>query len=353
MNDSSARPRRSALDRRGFLTFGVGAGAWMGLLNARAPSAQGQATLRSIDMHAHWTPVSYNRALSEVGSTPRQNNSPYNLDLGQRVQWMDEHGVQVHCLTILTPPWDWASPEFAAHLTRVVNDAAIEAHRAYPDRFVAGVAMPIQEPELALAELNRVAGNPTFRAVHLPNAHAGKDYLFEPEFEPILARCQELELPLLFHPLGGDRPGADRLAGPAFLNNSIGNPFEHTITAAKFITTGTLDKFPTLEILLAHAGGAFPIVAGRVEHGLARSNITLPRPFMEYVRRFHYDTIAYYPETLRFLIDLVGADRVVIGTDYFARMDVEDTAGLVESLNLPAADQELILSGNARRLLKL
>jgi aminocarboxymuconate-semialdehyde decarboxylase len=137
------------------------------------------------------------------------------------------------------------------------------------------------------------------------------------------------------------------------LNNSIGNPFEHTITAAKFITTGTLDKFPTLEILLAHAGGAFPIVAGRVEHGLARSNITLPRPFMEYVRRFHYDTIAYYPETLRFLIDLVGADRVVIGTDYFARMDVEDTHALVQSLNLPAADEELIISGNAERLLKL
>jgi aminocarboxymuconate-semialdehyde decarboxylase len=351
MKGSSERPDDSAVDRRNFMKLGVGASAWTAMMHAMGPSAQGQSIQPgSIDLHAHWTPQSFLDALREIGND--RNSNPLNVNLDQRRQWMDEHGVQVHCLTILTPPWEWAAPAFAAHLTRVVNDAAIDAHEAYPDRFVAGVAMPIQDPELALAELNRVADNPAFRAVHLPNSHNGVDYVFEPSFEPILARCQELRFPLLFHPVTVV-PGIERLEGPAFLRNTIGFPMEHTIVAGKFITTGLLDKFPTLDIMLAHAGGAFPYVAGRIEHGLARSNITTPRPFMEYVRRFHYDTIAYYPETLRFLIDLVGADRVVIGTDYFARMDVEDTHALVQSLNLPAADEELIISGNAKRLLKL
>ncbi len=352
MNDQSSCLRRSGIDRRGFLKFGIGAGAWVSLFSARAPSAWAQIRPGSVDMHAHWTPEAYNRALSDVGATPRQNNSPYNTDLGQRVRWMDERGVQTHCLTILTPPWRWAPPSLAARLTRIVNDAAMEAHASFPDRFVAGVAMPVQDPEVALAELNRVADDPAFRAVHLPTSLNGVDYVFEPSFEPILARCQELQLPLLFHPVT-DVPDLDRLEGPGFLRNTIGFPMEHTIVAGKCITTGLLDRFPTLDIMLAHAGGAFPYVAGRIEHGLARSNITTPRPFMEYVRRFHYDTIAYYPETLRFLVDLVGADRVVIGTDNFARMDLEDPHALVESLNLPAAEQELIMSGNAKRLLKL
>lgn len=83
------------------------------------------------------------------------------------------------------------------------------------------------------------------------------------------------------------------------------------------------------------------------------TNIELKRPFREYIRRFHYDTLAYYPETLRFMIDLVGSDRVVIGTDNYAKMDVEQPNALVEQLQLPAADRERILRGNAARLLRL
>lgn len=83
------------------------------------------------------------------------------------------------------------------------------------------------------------------------------------------------------------------------------------------------------------------------------TNIELKHPFREYIRRFHYDSLAYYPETLRFMIDLVGSDRVVIGTDNYAKMDVEQPNALVEQLQLPAADRERILRGNAARLLRL
>jgi len=132
-----------------------------------------------------------------------------------------------------------------------------------------------------------------------------------------------------------------------------GFTFESATTAAKFIITGTLDKFPNLEIVLPHSGGCFPYIAGRVERGLVAKKFKLQRPFREYIRRFHYDSLTFYPETMRFLIDLVGADRVVIGTDNYAAMDVGEPNQLVEQMKLSPEDREHIFRGNATRLFHL
>jgi aminocarboxymuconate-semialdehyde decarboxylase len=196
------------------------------------------------------------------------------------------------------------------------------------------------------------------RAVHMPNSVEARDYIFEPAYLPILARCEELGYPLLFHPLDGVENhygGHERLAGPSFIYNTLGFPFETATTATKFIINGLLDKFPKLDILLPHSGGCFPYVAGRIAHSIQKgvTNIELKQPFRDYIRRFHYDSLAYYPETLRFMIEIVGADRVVIGTDNYAKMDVQQPNALVEGLQLPAADLERILRGNAIKLLKL
>jgi aminocarboxymuconate-semialdehyde decarboxylase len=280
-------------------------------------------------------------------------------DLEKRMAWMDERGVKTHVLTLSgAMPWQWASQDQANRLARLVNDAAIEAHQAFPDRFVAGIAMPMRDPNAALRELDRVAGKPGIRAVHLPNSVEGHDYIFEPAYLPILARCEELGLPLLFHPLDGVENhygGRERLGGATFFYNTLGFPFETATTAAKFIATGLLDKFPKLDIVLPHSGGCFPYIAGRIEHSIRKgvTNIELKRPFREYVRRFHYDTLAYYPETLRFMIALVGSDRVVIGTDNYAKMDVEQPNALVEALDLPEEDRERVLRTNAQKLFGL
>jgi aminocarboxymuconate-semialdehyde decarboxylase len=314
----------------------------------------------SIDAHAHWTPEGYVRLVTDHGR--QVSGGPLNPlmhDLEKRVAWMDERGVKMHVLTLSGGmPWQWASQDAANQLARIVNDAAIEAHRAFPDRFVAGVAMPMRDATAALRELDRVAGEPAMRAVHLPNSVEGHDYVFEPAYLPILARCEELGLPLIFHPLDGVENhygGRERLAGPSFIYNTLGFPFETATLAAKFIVSGLLDRFPKLDIVLPHSGGCFPYIAGRIEHSIRKgaTNIELKRPFREYVRRFHYDSLAYYPETLRFMIDLVGSDRVVIGTDNYAKMDVEQPNALVEQLQLPAADRERILRGNAARLFRL
>ena len=316
----------------------------------------------SIDAHSHWAPQGYIEYAKQLGGAISGGPiDPKMYDLETRLKWMDSRNVKTHLLTLSgSMPWQWASLDAAVKFARIVNDAAVEAHKAFPHRFIAGAAIPMRDPKAALAELDRIAGAPGMRAVHLPNSVEGIDYIFEPQYLPLLARCEELGYPLLFHPLDGQANhygGPERLAGPNFIYNTLGFPFDTATTATKFIYSGVLDKFPKLDVLLPHSGGCFPYVAGRIEHSIKKGAVEvaskLARPFRDYIRRFHYDTLAYYPETLRFMIELVGVDRVVIGTDNYAKMDVEYPNELVESLKLPDADLQLILHGNAAKLLRL
>src|SRR5258705_12324184 len=120
------------------------------------------------------------------------------------------------------------------------------------------------------------------RAVALPNSIEQHDYLFDPAFDPIFARCQELGYPLLFHPLDGEANFYSKgLVGPRSVTNWLGFTFEHATTALKFITTGTLDKFPRLWIGLAQGGGVFPVSFAQTDHGfyhLGQLQCTTARP---------------------------------------------------------------------------
>ena len=313
----------------------------------------------SVDCHTHWAPEPYVKALAELGRP--NGGDPLNFDLDRRCKWMDAHGVQMLVLTLNGGmPYQWVSPQDGARIAQIVNDAGIQAHNALPDRFITAIELPWHAPVLALKELNRVAGKPGVRGVHAPNSIQGHDYIFEPSYAAVLARIEGLGYPIIFHPLDGEinyyggpetRVG-DALSVAAAMNNWVGFTCETATTAAKFITSGTLDKYPKLEIILPHSGGSFPYLAGRLGHGLERNKFKVQRPFREYVRRFHYDSITFYPETLGFLISLVGADRVVIGTDnaFGANQAIEYPNSLVEQLNLPAGDRDLILRGNAARL---
>jgi aminocarboxymuconate-semialdehyde decarboxylase len=381
MKTSEAFLQNPEIARRDFLKIGSGSRA--DEAKARRTLASGQAsslaaqtaaqtsdqpwnapprgTIRpvSVDCHTHWAPEPYVKALAELGRP--NGGDPLNFDLDRRCKWMDAHGVQMLVLTLNGGmPYQWVSPQDGARIAQIVNDAGIQAHTAFPDRFITAIELPWHAPALALKELNRVAGKPGVRGVHVPNSIQGRDYIFEPAYAAVLARIEELGYPIIFHPLDGEinyyggpetRVG-DALSVAAAMNNWVGFTCETATTAAKFITSGTLDKYPKLEIILPHSGGSFPYLAGRLGHGLERNKFKVQRPFREYVRRFHYDSITFYPETLGFLISLVGADRVVIGTDnaFGANQAIEYPNSLVEQLNLPASDRDLILRGNAARL---
>lgn len=374
------KKEESAIRRREFIKLGAGAagavtlGTAMSTMGAEAAqTAPSQAASQgvawwaarpqsgkvgpptAIDMHSHWSPEPYNKALADLGQ-PVGDVYTLSSDLDKRRQWMDEHGDLMHCLTLSGQmPWQRVTLQQGAHLAQVINDTGIQVHQKYPDRFVIGAELPVQDPELALKELNRVAGHPGVRAVHLPDSVERRDYIFDPRFAPVLARIEELKLPIIFHQMDGaaNNYGGTRTVGPPDLGACIDAPIEHTFLATKFIYTGTLDKYPNLQIVLPHAGGAFPYLAGRVEHFLFHMAIktNIQRPFREYLRRFHYDYLIYYPEAFRFLMVMVGADRIVVGTDNFAAQDVEYASSVLDQFKLPAADRERILKGNAKRLL--
>ncbi|HZP34499.1 MAG TPA: amidohydrolase family protein [Candidatus Acidoferrales bacterium] len=373
MTTSDARSRKATLKRREFVMAGAAAAALIAAPRAGAtPSAVAEPPQKkglqpwwsarpsspkanrpvSIDMHTHWLPPAYTKALADAGK-PVKNINPLEADLDQRRKWMDEHGVQMHLLALSGDAvWQLVTPEQAAHLAQVVNDAAIAAYSTYPDRFVAAIELPITDAALSMKELDRMAGKPGMRAVNVGDTIAGRDYIFEPGFAPVLARCEELGYPLIFHSMNTD-PFGKRPAGPG-----LDAAFTHAVLAAKFITTGTLDKYPKLEIVLPHAGGAFPYCAGRIEHfmyhmGPNAEKTNSTHTFREYLRRFHYDYLTYHPEGLRFLVDLVGADRIVVGTDSFNAKDIEYPSAVVDQFNFRAADRDRILKSNAMRLLHL
>jgi aminocarboxymuconate-semialdehyde decarboxylase len=322
----------------------------------------------SIDVHTHWAPEAYLKAKAELGRPDQAK--PANYDMDQRIKWMDAHGVRMLVLTLGGfMPWQWVTPDQGAHIAQVTNDAAVQVDTAFPDRFIAAIEVPAGDPDGSLKELNRMAGKPGMVAVHLPNSLAGREYLFEPAFDRVLARCEQLGLPLIIHPLDGEPNWyaghrlADQYSGPTptappaslfpGLTNQVGETFEQATTASKLIVSGTLDKYPNLQIIISHAGGAFPYIVGRLDHG--SGNGKLQHPIKDYIRRFYYDSLTYYPITLRYLIDLVGSDRVVLGTDNaFNQVTTQGQPhSLVDQLNLPAPDRDLILTGNLTRLFRL
>jgi aminocarboxymuconate-semialdehyde decarboxylase len=161
-------------------------------------------------------------------------------------------------------------------------------------------------------------------------------------FWPIYEFCEQRKLPLCLHPVA-PCGGTDRLAD-YHMRNVVGNPHESAIGAACLIFGGALDAFPELKILMPHAGGSFPWLVGRWDNGIARRPelAHVKQPASAYLRRFHYDTISHDAAMLRFLIDRIGADRFVLGTDYNMDAGVELPVDFIEEIP-DISDEELRL----------
>jgi aminocarboxymuconate-semialdehyde decarboxylase len=325
----------------------------------------------AVDIHTHFYPEGYLRLLEEedqsgqiglsrtaqgpvilVGSLRIGPLRPSFSDLDIRRREMDRLHVQVHALSLTFPMVYFASPELGVRLARAFNDALVEAHTAYPDRFVGLAVLPMQEPTLALEELERVARRPGIRGLYAGTGVAGRE-LSAPEFFPIYARLEQLGWPLFLHPL--ELLTVPRL-GPYYLGNLVGHPFDTTIAAAYLIFGGVLDRFRRLQICLPHAGGALPYVIGRLDRGWkVRGECRhLRRRPSAYLRRFTYDTISHAPGSLEFLIRTVGADRVLLGSDYCFTMGYDRPLDILNRLRgLTARDRLQIIAGNAKRLLRL
>ena len=327
-----------------------------------------------VDVHAHFFPESFIRVIEEAGasfgaSVDRSNpkgpvlvvggsrTAPLDArywDLGLRIKAMNRQGVAVQALSLTAPMVYWADGATGARLSAAWNDGASAAHVAHPDRFVGCAMVPLQDRPRALAELERAAKLPGIRGVYMGTNVGGRE-LSDPEFFPVFERAAALGLPVLLHPLRVI--GAERLA-PYYLNNFLGNPFDTAIAAAHLVFGGVLDRLPKLTVCLPHAGGALPYLHGRLRHGQGvrpETKGVAEKSFSAYLRRFTYDIISHDAPALRYLVATVGADRVMLGTDFCFDMGLERPLSIIQAkaTGLGRKDQERVVRTNAARMLRL
>ena len=337
----------------------------------RSAQAQPATRVRVIDIHAHWYPpewIALLEAKGEANGAKIGKNAsglttigipglgvtlqPRYTDIPSRLAAMDQAGVAMHAVSLTQPMVYWAPPAFGLEMCRTFNDAASALHQRYPDRFVGLAKLPMQEPALALPEVERAAKLPGIRGVYMATHINGRN-LDEKAFWPVYERCAALGLAIFLHPV--NPVGSDRMRN-YYLRNFLGNPYDTGIAAASLMFSGVMDAFPRLDVVLPHAGGTFPALLGRMTHGATvRQEVKdLKSSPMSYAGRFHYDTVAHDTQTLMNLVRQVGVERVVAGTDFPADMSLGDVVTTVEKLtDLPSADRDKILRGNAARLLRL
>lgn len=348
-----------------------GAAVTGGCVTTQNPSTLRGYNVPAIDLHAHWHApefvaliekegnanggkVSRNARGQVVLSAPGLGTvfQEQYISLEVRLKAMDATGVDIHALSETSPMVYWAPAAFGLKLSQVYNDALAAAHQKYPNRFLGLMTLPMQAPDLAVQELERAAKLPGIRGVYIAT-HINDKNLDDKSFWPVYARCEALHLPLLLHPIN---PLAAERMRSHYLRNFIGNPTDTGVAAASLIFGGVMDAFPKLDVVLPHAGGIMPILIGRWDHGSGVRPETkhMTKAPSTYLRRFHYDTVSHSPAIMANIIKQVGADRVVLGSDHPADMSLERPVDFVESIpDLSRSDRELILGGNAKRLLRI
>ena len=247
---------------------------------------------------------------------------------------------------------NWTSPELGERLARTINDGFAEMARAYPDRFLPLAALPIQDGARAARELERAVRELGLRGAAICTHVNGRD-LDHPGVAPVLEMADRLDVPLFLHPQNAGDIGRIR---DYHLWNVIGFPLETVTAASRLIASGAFERYPRLKIVLAHGGGFLPYQIGRLDHGYRVHPAAfkgLPKPPSAYLPSIYCDSLTHNDQSLRFLVDRVGSDHVVLGTDYPFSMRNDAPVEAVEELGLAANEQSAILGGTLAKLLKV
>jgi aminocarboxymuconate-semialdehyde decarboxylase len=245
-----------------------------------------------------------------------------------------------------------AGPDEARIVCQVQNDALARIAAARPGQISAVGAVPLQDPELAARELKELVTIPGICGVEIPSSVGGR-YLGDEFFLPFWAAAEEAGALVFIHPSthGFGVPALDGY----YLWNSVGNPLETAVTAAHIAVSGVLERHPQLRVLLAHGGGALPVVRGRLRRAYAVRPEARARSQDgpdQSLRRFYYDTVTHDQDLLADLVRYAGPGQVLLGSDRPFDMGTDRPVDEVRALGL--GDEEgLVLGGNAERLLGL
>ena len=273
----------------------------------------------------------------------------------QRLSDMDSLGVDVHVVSPYSGFYNYElDTDLAVATSRESNDEISQMMKSWPDRFAGLATLPMQDVPAAVAELERVMVDLDFKGAVIDDK-INEKLLDEPEFMPFWKAAEQLGAFILFHQ-GGDTI-VDRRIQRYHLPNSVGNLADRTITFASLVMGGVIDAFPDLRICLSHGGGFACYGAGRMDRGWERipeADRLAAQPPSKYLNRFYYDCIVYTEQSLRFLIDSVGIERVVFGTDWPYDMAQDWPVSWILSMDTLTQDEkDAILWKNLENLLGL
>ena len=314
---------------------------------------------RVIDVHAH---CAFPQAMALMGLRYPSHAHPglpqvlkvEEDQIPARVAAMDAQGIDMQVLSI-NPFWYRAEPDLAREVVQMQNEALAEVVGRHPDRFAALASVALQHPELAAEQLEHAVRKLGLKGAMIGGSVEGLE-LADPAFDPFWAKAEALGVLVFIHPQGVPEL-ARRLSGSGGLGNVIGNPLETTIALSHLIFEGTLDRFPGLKILAAHGGGYLPAYAARSDAGIRTfpGTYTTPlrKPPTAYLRNLYYDTIVFTPEALRHLAAEVGADRLMLGTDFPYPWTDRAVAHIRETAGLTEAERASMLGDLAARLLAI
>jgi aminocarboxymuconate-semialdehyde decarboxylase len=328
----------------------------------------------TIDMHAHFIPPDFIDRL-------RKNGRPYGCkveqtstggfrvifesegkplplppllsDVPTRILALEERRLDRQVLAPVMSMVGYHLPERQAQaFSRLYNETNAAFAQASNGRFIAVATVPMQSSRAAVGELDYAVDQLGIRMVEIGTNVNGLN-LDDESFRPFFARAADLGVVVQLHPHQDQVAGRERLA-KYFLGNLIGNPVDTAIAAASIIFGGILERYPTLNVCLVHGGGALPYLLGRISCGYAQipEIRTVPRMPEEYFSRFYFDTIIHDARALRFLLEVAGPERLLVGTDYpYANTGDADPLGTLQRAGI--SDSEAIRVANARELLKL
>jgi aminocarboxymuconate-semialdehyde decarboxylase len=320
-----------------------------------------------IDFHSHVIPETI---IAAMRTDPERYATRIEADAGKRylvrgklrlelfpefsvaeakLEAMDRKGIEISVISPGPQVFFYnLKEEQGIEAARLVNDGIAAMVAKKPARLRGMATLPMQHPEAAVAEMERVAREHGFKGIELATAAPGGE-LADPKYRPVLRRAQELKMTIFAHP---NTIGAGGRLDCYYLTNLIGNPLETTIMVANLMFSGALDELPRLKMLLAHGGGFAPYQIGRFVHGhkvRPETRAHTAASAKELLQRFYFDTITHEPQALRYLIELVGAARIVVGTDSPFDMGDENPRATLSHLS---PEEVATLRRNALRLLE-
>ena len=323
---------------------------------ARKPVMVRGKRIKTIDVHSHCI---FHEAAALLGDkagslTPGVRNSKEAyIVIDERLAAMDKMAIDMEVLSI-NPFWYGMDRDLAAKIVTIQNDKLAGLCAAKPDRFAAFASLTMQDPALAVQQLETAVKKQGLKGAAIGD-RVGPLEFSDPKLHPVWAKAEELGAVLFIHPQGIPELN-DRLKGNGWLGNTVGNPLGTTIALQHLIFEGTLDKYPGLKIVAAHGGGYLPSYAPRDDHACFVSppgcnpDIKLKKEPTEYLNQLYFDALVFTPEALRHLVAQVGAGQVMLGSDHPYIWEQHPVDHVFATTSLTDAQKAAILGGNAAKL---